>query len=515
MTLYLFSSFLALGIIAASVFSFPLSFALLPLLLGAALFAYLKIMRVHVAAIAFAAVALVGFSLGLGRMILTQVPKPDPLAIAADSQVELTGVVSEDSDERESYTQLVITTNSASVSGQAIALAGADEKILARVPIASSFRYGDLVTVSGKLEKPENFETDSGRTFDYVNYLAKDGIGYEIGFAQAALVSHGHGAPLTAALISVKRSFEAAISNSIPAPEGSLENGILLGAKQSLPQATLDDFKLAGLSHVVVLSGYNISIVAQNVLRAAAFLPELAALGTGALSVILFSIMAGGGASVIRAAVMAIISLVARATHREYDAFRALIIAALLMVIQNPMIVTSDPSFELSFLATIGIIAVTPIAEERFKFVPEKHKFRETIVTTVSTQMFVLPFLLYMSGIVSPAAFPANLLVLPLVPITMFAGFITALAAFISPWLALVPGFAAYGLLSYMLGVTHFFAHIPFGSFTVDNFPIWAVALWYASYGVIIWRWHRKRKPGEKAAEVPAFDTSLAFEIVE
>jgi competence protein ComEC len=510
MRLYLFAALVALGIIAGSAFSLPLEYALLALLIAAALFCYARIARTGDAYFFLILLALAGFSTGLARIDLAQNSHADGLAPFSDSKVGITGVITEDPDEREAYTQLVIDVEKADANGKEVS---PHEKILARVPIQSDFRYGDYVSVSGKLEKPQNFDTGTGRVFDYQGYLAKDGIYYEIGFAQSRLIEHGHGNPLEAGLIALKRAVEHAISSVIPDPQGALENGILLGAKQSLGQSTLDDFKLAGLSHVVVLSGYNIAIVSQTALRIFSFLPNVFAFGASGLSIILFAMMAGAGASIVRAAVMSLIALLARVTHREYDAFRALIIAAFFMVLQNPFIVTDDPSFQLSFLATFGIIAVTPIVESRFRFLSEKFNIKETVVSTVSTQIFVLPFLVYMSGIISPAAFPANLLVLPLVPVTMLLGFITALLAFVSKWLAIIPGFAAYGLLAYILAVTHFFARIPFGSFLIQQFPAWGIWLWYGVYGIILWRWHST--PRSKAVEVPKFDMSLAFEIIE
>ncbi|HVS79571.1 MAG TPA: ComEC/Rec2 family competence protein [Candidatus Paceibacterota bacterium] len=510
MTLYLFSACAALGIITAKILSLPIPFSLLAFLAAGAIFAYAKFAKETPAQLALVAIILFGFGMGACRMAIAERPQPDPLAAVAERIVTLTGVVNADPDERDSYTQLVVNISEAEVGTRKIRT---HEKILARVPITSGFRYGDLISISGKLERPQNFETDSGREFDYADYLGKDGIRYQMSFAEASLLSHGHGNPILAGLISVKRSVEEKILRVIPPPEGSLANGVLLGAKQSLGQSTLDDFKLAGLSHVVVLSGYNVSIVARIVVWIFSFLPSMAALSAGALSIVLFSMMAGGGASVVRAAVMALISLFARAIRREYNALRALVLAALAMVLQNPRIVTDDPSFQLSFIATVGIISVTPIIMRYFRFVPEKRGFRDTVATTVSTQLFVLPFLVYMSGLVSPVAFPANLLVLPLVPFAMLGVSVTALVAYVSQFAALVPGFASYGILAYILTVTHAAAHVPFGSFAIENVSGWFIALWYALYAGLLWKWHAK--PRKREIETPKFDTSLAFEIVE
>lgn len=173
----------------------------------------------------------------------------------------------------------------------------------------------------------------------------------------------------------------------------------------------------------MVLSGYNVTIISEFIMGMLSFLPKMIGTSLGALSIILFAIMVGGSATIIRASIMALLVLLARVTGRVSDMTRALFLAGFVMVLHNPQIVVFDPSFQLSFMATLGLISLSPKLNSIFKFVPTKFYLRETVSATISTQIFVLPLLLYMMGELSLVAVFVNLLVLMFIPLTMLFGF--------------------------------------------------------------------------------------------
>ncbi|MBL7045873.1 MAG: ComEC/Rec2 family competence protein, partial [Parcubacteria group bacterium] len=120
--------------------------------------------------------------------------------------------------------------------------------------------------------------------------------------------------------------------------------------------------------------------------------------------------------------------------------------------------------------------------------VPSKFQFREFAIATVSTQIFVLPLLLYKMGELSLVALPVNLLVLVVVPITMLFGFLAGVVGLLSTVLSLPFAFISYGLLTYQLTVVDFFARPPFASVQIDNFPLMAVLIMYTFYAFLIWK---------------------------
>jgi len=283
-------------------------------------------------------------------------------------------------------------------------------------------------------------------------------------------------------MFKIKNSFLKKIQKVIPEPQSSLLGGLLLGVKQSLGEKLQEDFRKVGLIHIVVLSGYNVTIIADFMMGLFMFLPRIFGLFLGAISIILFAIMVGGSTTIVRASIMALLVVLARATGRTSEVSRALFLAGFIMVLHNPQIVVFDPSFQLSFVATLGLIILSPKISEYFKFIPEKWYLRESAVATISTQIFVLPLLLFMMGELSIVAVFVNLLVLMFVPMTMFFGFLSGLFSFIWSGFALPFSYITYFLLSYELKVVELFAGIPFASVKISYFPIWLMFLVYVIF---------------------------------
>ncbi len=399
-------------------------------------------------------------------------------------EVVVKGIISDEPDKRESGVRLTARMEEISSGGQV--LKDNLPKATISVDFYPEWRYGDYVEFTGVLKKPKNFKTESGREFNYVSYLAKDGIYYEIARPRLKLIERGRGNFVKEALFSVKKSFMEKISKVVPEPEASLLGGLLLGAKESLGKEILDDFRKVGLIHIVVLSGYNITIVAETIMRFFSFLPRTLPIIFGGGSIILFAIMTGGSATVVRASIMSLIVILGKATGRMHNAALTLFIAAFLMLLHNPRILAFDPSFQLSFLATLGLIYLSPVLEKYFHFVSSKWQIKELIVSTVSTQIFVMPLILYNSGDFSAVALPVNLLVLALVPLTMLFGFLTGVWGFISGVVSSFFGFLVSGLLYYDLKIVEFFSALPFASFHISNFPLWFMILCYIFYAVVI-----------------------------
>lgn len=356
---------------------------------------------------------------------------------------------------------------------------GKDEtKILITTNLDEEFKYGDEVSVIGILEKPENFLTDQGKVFDYIHYLKKDGIYYVMSFVDIKILSHNHGNFIKSLLFSAKEKFIFTMNRAIPAPESLLVGGLILGEKSSFSQSLRQSFVNTGTIHIVALSGYNVTIVAEWIMKIFSFLPKNFGIGVGIFSILLFVFMTGASSTAIRAGIMAILALVARATGRNYDVARALIIAGVLMVILNPFILIYDVSFQLSFLATIAVIFLSPRMEKYFMWIWWDW-LRDIVAVTFSAYIFVTPFIIYNMGNLSLVALPANIAVLPFIPFTMMIGFITGFIGLIFFPLSIPFGYISYFLLNYELGAIAFFSNLPFASFIIPSFPLWLTILIY------------------------------------
>lgn len=478
------------GILFRSFFDLGLSAIIFFLVMGGGALVYWLFNKKETK-ILFLSIIIVAFSAGVARLHLDDwnlnLKATDNLV---GKEVVIKGIISDEPDKRENNVRIVVSIEEIYSAGSVF------KNNLPKTIVSTDFypewRYGDYVSLSGVLRKPENFATDNGRQFNYVSYLAKDGIYYEVARPHLKLIEHGRGNFVKEALFSLKKSFLEKVSKVVPEPEASLLGGILLGAKESLGKELLDDFRTTGLIHIVVLSGYNITIVADTIMRVFSFLPRTLPIVFGGGSIILFAIMTGGSATVVRASIMSLIVILGKATGRMHDAALTLFIAAFLMLLHNPRILAFDPSFQLSFLATLGLVYLSPVLEKYFHFIPGKWQLKELFLSTISTQIFVMPLILYNSGNFSSVALPTNLLVLFFVPLTMLLGFLTGVFGFISGAISLFFGLLTSGLLYYDLKVVEFFSSLPFASFNISNFPLWLMVFMYASYAVIIFYIRKK-----------------------
>ncbi len=435
-----------------------------------------------------ASVACLCCALGIARFEIAAWNERDALFDAhVGERVEVEGVISREPDERASATHLALRV-------ERLGDAPARRLVLVVTDRFPEFRYGERVVVAGTLKRPEAFETDLGRVFDYPGYLSARGIAYTLPFARVEKIGEGEGNVAFALLLRVKRAFMGRIEVLLPEPQAGLAEGLVLGAKRALGKELEEAFRTSGIIHIVVLSGYNITIVVEAVMRALAFLRPRLRAGAGALAIAAFTLMVGLSATALRAALMALLVLLARATGRTYDVLRALIVAGVAMVLWNPRLLVFDPGFQLSFLATLGLILVAPLIERRLSLVPTRFQIREFLTATLATQLFVLPLLLYSMGTLSLVAVVVNVLTLPAVPLTMLLVFLSGAVGFIGETLALPVAFASHVLLSYIIAVAERFAALPFAALSVHAFPFWVVALAYACMALLLWRvsahWH-------------------------
>jgi competence protein ComEC len=392
-------------------------------------------------------------------------------------------------------------------------------RILVNAKLYPRYVYGDRLELTGKLAEPRNFSDNSGsvtaagadesntdsigdsRTFDYVHYLSKDGILYILKNPAIVVEDSNVGNPIFSALYHFKDAFLQNIRRALGDPQASLAGGLVVGEKSALGKSLLDDFRRSGLIHVVILSGYSINIIAASVRSLLSFLPRTPSLISSAVGIILFGILVGGKATVVRACAMALVAIIAQLFYRDYNALRALLLVAYLMVLQNPYIVPYDASFQVSFVSTLGLILFGRHIEAALarwpRLFPERFGIRSLITSTLATQISVAPLLLYMMGDASLVGVFANLLVLPLIPVTMVAvtacgmtgflsGFLISISAsVIFSYLSLATTAAAYALLSYQLFVVQFFASIPFAVFEVRDFRAWMMWLTYCGYAIV------------------------------
>lgn len=421
------------------------------------------------------------------RTALIPTELPNSFLPLIDMKVELEGIIVTQPDVRETSTRLTIEV----MSG------GEETRIIASAPTHRTYMVGDTVRVSGPLSLPEPFATDGGRSFAYDAFLAKDGVfalmspaRVEVTGRSPSIVLH-----IFRILQMGRDAFMDAVQRTMPEPESALAAGLIVGGKQGLGAELVSAFTIAGLIHIVVLSGYNVTIVAETVLRSLGFLPRKIALTVASSTIALFVLAAGAGAAATRAGAMALLGLIARTTGRTYEVMHALFLTVIGMLLWNPLLLVHDPGFQFSILATLGLIVFCPHIEKLFSWVRVSF-IREITASTCAAQIGVLPILLFQTGNLSLVSFVVNVLVLPVIPLAMgcaaLAAFIGLIAPSFADVLVTAVGLPAYGLLAYVIFTARTAAGVPLASITVPTYPFWIVIVAYACLGVLLLKLERK-----------------------
>lgn len=396
------------------------------------------------------------------------------------------GVVVSEPDVRDTYTVLYVELKNESGKNET--------KVRVKVPLYPEYVYGERVLLRGEVHVPETFETETGRTFDYPGYLMKDNVQYELRDVSVRSTGVIAGNTLTRTLLSLKRRWLTAIAQTLREPDASLAGGVIVGAKQSLGEHWLQAFRDTGIIHIVVLSGYNLTLVANSIVRSTVVLPTAARFALGSFGVFSFALMVGGGATVVRASIMAILGMFAVYVKRPYLLVRALFLAALAMVLWNPFVLVFDAGFQLSFVATLGLIALAPSVEGKCTWIPARWGLRNIAAATIATQLAVLPLLLYHIGTVSLIAPVVNMLVLPVVPVVMLVGFITGSIGMYNIVLALPFSFIAHVFFVYIFSVVDLFSSIPYATVTLTALPWWSLIFLYSMFPLWYFAYKPKRR---------------------
>lgn len=409
------------------------------------------------------------FVLGCIRFSFTKVVLPEFFEDRIGEEVRVSGVVKNDPMDGE---------------GEALAILYLDGiGLRTKFKTTQTISYGDHVTVSGILAYPENFLTEQGTEFDYVSYLRKDAIFYLVG--NGKLLEHipRKSFSLLGSLYSLRHSVENVLFSSFREREAGLLAGILLGTKTSIDESLYNALVHTSTVHIVALSGYNVSIVAETIARAFnTFLrPQHASL-FGGIGIVLFVLMTGASSTALRAGCMALLVILARSLGRPVDALRIMAIAALGLVLYNPWYVVSDASFQLSFLATLGLVLVSPKTVAWCeRYMPKV--VAEAVGTTIAAEIAVVPFIVYNMGVFSVVALPVNILIIPVVPILMLGGFIAICVGFISPIFGLLVGYPTQIIAQLLIEGILLVGSFPFASISVTNISFIVIALIYIWIG--------------------------------
>jgi competence protein ComEC len=287
----------------------------------------------------------------------------------------------------------------------------------------------------------------------------------------------------------VRDGFADNVRAAIPEPQASLGIGYLVGQRRALPPELSEALRIAGLTHVIVASGYNLTILVRLARRLFVKVSKyLAAFSAGSM-IVAFIAVTGMSPSMSRAGLVAGLSLLAWYYGRKFHPLVLLPFAAAVTLLINPSYGWNDLGWQLSFAAFGGVMIVAPLAQRYFFGDKAPGTIRQILGETITAQIATLPILVAAFGQFSNVAVIANLLILPLVPLAMLLTFIAGIGALVVPTLATFIGLPATWLLHYMTATAQYLAHLPWAqSALVING--WAVAAYYiVLLGACVYVW--------------------------
>lgn len=395
----------------------------------------------------------------------------------------VTGVVLRPPDERDTRLRVRVQVESVTL-GQGEESLSVSGRALFTIDRYPGVRYGDRVAVRGQLEAPPVFEG-----FDYREYLARRGVHTVIQQPELRVLAHDTGHWFWQRLFALRSAAQEIIARLLPEPEAGLLTGILLGVESGIDPALYDQFNRTGVSHIIVISGFNITVIAglMTALFARLLGPKRAFWPVVA-SIVLYVLLVGADAVVMRAGLMGILVVWATYLGRQSTAVVSLFVAGLLMTLANPLTLW-DVGFQLSFVATFSLILFATPMSQRFDAAMRQRLpagvaptligfLNDALIVTLAATVLTLPLIAYYFGRVSIVSPLTNLLVLPVQPPVMIWGglaVLVALPASLHPaleavlWpvariLAAIPWLALY----WTVAVVQKLAALPFASVQVN-----------------------------------------------
>jgi competence protein ComEC len=398
--------------------------------------------------------------------------------------VLVTGTLIEPPDYRDSYTNLRLQVQQVDTGQDQFKVSGL---LLARVGPNEMYHYGDVLRLRGRLETPPQDED-----FSYRDYLARQGIRSYMSMAEVTLLPGTSGSPILAAVYALKEQALANVYRLFLDPEASFLAGVLLGVDSGLSSRLQQAFIDTGTAHIIAISGFNIAVIAGVfVLLFSRLLgPRRGALAA-VIGIAFYTILVGAGPSVVRAALMGTLALLAVQIGRRQQGLNTLAFVAAVMAIWNPLILW-DVGFQLSFFATLGLILYgEPLrsAAENFMVrhfaVSDAQKnaslLSQFVLLTFAAQITTLPIMAYQFQQISLISFIANPFILPAQPAVEILGGLAVVVSLIIYPLGQLAAWIAWPLTAYTIRMVELFDRVPHGVIYLGGFSLVLVVLLYAA----------------------------------
>jgi competence protein ComEC len=403
----------------------------------------------------------------------------------------VTGTLIEPPDYRDTYTNLRLNVEAVDSGSGDMSVHGI---VLVRIPANETYEYGERVRVRGELKTPPENED-----FSYRDYLAREGIHSTMSIAEITRLPWSVRNPIVTAIYKLKLALLNHTYRLFHDPEASLLAGILFGVDTGLTPELQDAFKNTGTAHIIAISGFNIAIIAgvfffifKNIFG------ERYGAVLAIIGIFFYAFLVGAESAVMRAAFMGTISLLAWQLGRRNMGLNALLAVAFLMAFINPLVLW-DVGFQLSFLATLGIILYAePFSNFTRNLVSKISKndtsalvriINDFIVLTFAAQLTTLPIMAYHFKRISLISFVANPFILPVQPAVMVISGLAVFTGLVIYPLGQLIAWIAWPFAAYTIRMVEMFDRVPHASIYLGDSSIWLVLSFYIALLSVTFGW--------------------------
>ncbi|NCQ83329.1 MAG: DUF4131 domain-containing protein [Microcystis aeruginosa W13-18] len=346
---------------------------------------------------------------------------------------------------------------------------------------------GQEITIKGLLYRPRRANNPSA--FDFANYLARQGA--FAGLKGEIIIDKK--SPTWGVWQIRQRIVEAQIQG-IGQEKGTLLSSITLGRQAvNLPAKITDLFIKTGLAHILAASGFHVAILLGFVLTITRNLSPKQQFIIAITILIVYGTLTGLQPSVLRAILMGIGALIGLLYNRQVNSLGSLLLAATILLLWQPLWIW-DLGFQLSFLATLGLIITVPLLKNKIDYFP--NLIAEPIAISLAATLWTMPLLMFTFNSIALYSIPINIITTPLVTLISLGGVFTAFLGLIYPPLGSISASILYYPLELLLQITTFFSLLPFSTYSTGKLSLGVMLIIYICLTLIcfnIWfrqRWH-------------------------
>jgi competence protein ComEC len=360
------------------------------------------------------------------------------------------------------------------------------------LPRYPEFEYGDTLQIRGELAAPVEFDG-----FDYAGYLSRQNVYSVMYYPEAECLSKGNGNALLSLISDLRNQLEDSLSRTLPEPQASLAQGILLGLRANIPSDISGDFTRSGMMHLLAISGLNLTLISGLLISLLIRLlgrRHYIYVWVAGGAIWFYVLLCGASPSVVRAGAMATVFLAAELAGRQKNGGPALFFAGAVMALFNPGVLR-DVSFQLSFLAMFGLIYICPFLRRLVKRLTEhipEQMFRhgllyviDNLLVSLGAMLAILPVLAVNFGSLSLAGPVATVLASPLLPLIIVFSLAVAAAGLVLPSLALAVGSILWLFTTCLSLIAGIFSYFPV--LDVERFNILIVPVYYVLMMIALW----------------------------